>query len=152
MLSEKYSRTSIIRISRLSGLFLASQFDHEYLLLTIKVRSHILFKTAALKGAVKCEGFCSQQAKTALSLVLSNEEHYNHTNWIRVALLLGEISRSTAWKTKKLASRTFIHDRHLLKLKRSVLSIKDKNEDADASVFQMICKIVVIRLIAVFLI
>ena len=45
-----------------------------------------------------------------------------------------------AWKTKKLASRTFIHDRHVLKGKRSVLSIKDKNEDADDTVLQMICK------------
>ena len=61
-------------------------------------------------------------------------------------------SCSTAWKTKKLASRTFIHDRHLLKFKRSVLSIKDKNEDADASVFQMICEIVFLRLNVVFLI
>ena len=45
-----------------------------------------------------------------------------------------------AWKTKKLASRTFIHHRHVLKRKRSVLSIKDKNEDADDTVFQIICK------------
>ena len=44
------------------------------------------------------------------------------------------------WKTNKLASRTFIHDRHVLKGKRSVLSIKDKKEDADDTVFQMICK------------
>ena len=127
---------------RLFGLFLWSQFGHEYLLATIKIRSHILFKTTALKGAVKCEGFCPQRAKAALSLVVGNEEHSNHSNWIRVALLLREISRSTAWKTNKLASRTFIHHRHLLKLKRSVLSIKDQNQDADASVFQMICKIV----------
>jgi len=50
-----------------------------------------------------------------------------------------------AWKTKKLASRTFIQDRHVvLKGKRSVLSIKDKNEDADNTVFQMICKNVVL--------
>ena len=131
VLSAKYSRTSIfltsiIRISRLSGVFLASQFGHEYLLVTIKIRSHIVFETTALKGAVKCEGFCPQRAKAALSLVLSNDEHSNHSNWIRVALLLGEISRSTAWKTKKLASRTFIHDLHLLKLKRSVLSIEMK--------------------------
>ena len=48
-------RTSIIRISRLSGLFLWSQFGHEYLLVTIKIPSHILFKTTALKGAVKNE-------------------------------------------------------------------------------------------------
>ena len=74
------------------------------------------------------------------------------SDWIRVALLLSEISCSMAWKTKKLASRTFIHDRHLLKLQRSVLSIKDKNEDADAGVFQMICKIVFSRLNVVFLI
>ena len=48
-------RTSIIRISRLSGLFLWSQFGYDYLLVTIKIRSHILFKTTALKGAVKCK-------------------------------------------------------------------------------------------------
>ena len=58
VLSAKYSRTSIfltsiIRISRLSGVFLASQFGHEYLLVTIKIRSHIVFETTALKGAVK---------------------------------------------------------------------------------------------------
>jgi len=72
---------------------------------------------------------------------------------IRVALLLSEISLSMAWKTtRKLASRTFIHDHHVLKLMRSVLSIKDKNEDADDIVLQMICKIVVSRLNVVFLI
>ena len=57
---------------------------------------------------------------------------------IGVVLLLSEISCSMAWKTKKLASRTFIHDRQVLKLKRSVFSIKDKNEDANDIVFQMI--------------
>ena len=41
---------------RLSGLFLWSQFGHEYLLVTIKIRSRILFKTTASKNAVKCEG------------------------------------------------------------------------------------------------
>ena len=39
-----------------------------------------------------------------------------------------------------------------LKRKRSVLPIKDKNEDADDIVFHMICKIVVSRLNVVFLI
>ena len=68
-------RTSIIRISRLSGLFRWSQFGHE--LVTIKIRSHILFKTTALKGAVKCKGFCSQKAKAALALVGGTEEHLN---------------------------------------------------------------------------
>ena len=57
---------------------------------------------------------------------------------IGIVLLLSEISLSMAWKTKKLASRTFVHDCHVLKLKRSVFSIKDKNEDADDIVFQMI--------------
>ena len=45
--------------------------------MTIKIRNRILFKTTALKGAVKCEGFCSQRAKAALALVVSNEEHSN---------------------------------------------------------------------------
>ena len=45
---NKYSRTliiqtSIIRISRLSGLFLWSQFCHEYLLVMIEIRRHSLF-------------------------------------------------------------------------------------------------------------
>ena len=48
-------RTLIIRISRVSGLFLWSQFVHEYLLVMIKIRNHILFKTTALK----CEGKAS---------------------------------------------------------------------------------------------
>ena len=48
-------RTSIIRISRLSGLFLSSQFCNEYSLVMIKIRSHVLFKTTALKTAVKSE-------------------------------------------------------------------------------------------------
>ena len=64
------------------------------------------------------------------------------SEWVRVALLLSEILRSMAWKTKKLASRTFIHDRQR---KRFVLSVKDKNEDAHGILFQMICKSVVSR-------
>ena len=71
------------------------------------------------------------------------------SDWLRVAFLLSEISRSMAWKTKKLASRMFIHD---CQRKQSVLSIKDKNEDADDIVFQMICKSVVSRLNVIFLI
>ena len=39
-----------------------------------------------------------------------------------------------------------------LKRKRSDLSIKDKNEDVDDIVFQMICKRVVLQLNVVFLI
>ena len=57
-----------------------------------------------------------------------------------------------AWEKTKLASRTFIHDRHVFKRKRSDLSIKDKNEDVDDIVFQMICKSVVLQFNVVFLI
>ena len=71
------------------------------------------------------------------------------SDWIRVALLLSEISRSMAWKKKKLASRTFIHYCHFFK---AALSIKDKNKDAHDIVFQIICKIVVSGLNVVFLI
>ena len=49
------------------------------------------------------------------------------------------------WKTKELASRTLIHNRCLFKRKRSVFSIKEKIEDTDDIVFQMICKSVVSR-------
>ena len=59
---------------RLSGLFPLVQFGHEYLLVTIKIRSCILFKTTALKGAVKSESFWSRRAQAAL---VSNEEHSN---------------------------------------------------------------------------
>ena len=38
------------------------------------------------------------------------------------------------------------------KRKRSVLSIEDKNKDADDIVFQMICKSVVLQLNVIFLI
>ena len=48
---------------RLSGLFLWSQFGYDYLLVTIKIRSHILFKTTALKGAVKCKDFLLSKSK-----------------------------------------------------------------------------------------
>ena len=41
--------------SIICGLFLWSQFRHEYLLATNKIRSHILLKTTALKSAVQCE-------------------------------------------------------------------------------------------------
>ena len=57
------------------------------------------------------------------------------------------------WKTKKLASRTLIFAIVMsLKRRRSVLSIKDRNEDAGDIVFKMICKSVVSRLNVVFLI
>ena len=61
-------------------------------------------------------------------------------------------TRPMAWKTKKLASRTFIHDRHVFKEEGFGLPLRDKNEDAHAIAFQMICKSVVSRLNVVFLI
>ena len=74
------------------------------------------------------------------------------SDWIRAALLLRDISRSMAWKTtRKLASRTFIHDRHVFKA-QAIRSFHKRNEDAGDIVFQMICKIVVSRLNVVFLI
>ena len=72
------------------------------------------------------------------------------SDWFPVALLLSDISRSMAWKTNKLASRTFIQNRHVFKA-QAIRSFH-KNEDADDIVFQMICKIVVSRLNVVFLI
>ena len=48
-------RTSIIRISGLSGLLLYSQFCYEYLLIIIKIRSNILYNTIPWKSAVKGE-------------------------------------------------------------------------------------------------
>ena len=60
--------------------------------------------------------FCSQRAKAALVLVVSDEEHsMMSSDWLRVASLLSEISRSMAWEKKKQASRTFTHDRHVFK-------------------------------------
>ena len=38
---------------RLSGLFLWSQFGHEYLLVMIKIHSRILFKTTALYACAR---------------------------------------------------------------------------------------------------
>ena len=43
----------------------------------IKIRSHILFKTAALKREVKASLFRIHKAKAALERVVTNEEHSN---------------------------------------------------------------------------
>ena len=55
-------RTSIIRISRLSEIFLWSQFYYEYLLVMIEIRSHNLFRTTALKSEVKASLFRFEKA------------------------------------------------------------------------------------------
>ena len=54
---------------RLSGLFLWPLFCYEYLLVMIKIRSHILFKTTVLKSEVKASLFCFQKSKAALCLI-----------------------------------------------------------------------------------
>ena len=53
----------------LSGLFLWSQFYHEHLLVMIKIRSHILFKTIALNSEVKASLFRFQKWKAVLVCV-----------------------------------------------------------------------------------
>ena len=45
---------------------------------------------------------CSQRAKAALALVVSNKEHsMMSSDWLRVTLLLSEISRSLAWEKNR---------------------------------------------------
>ena len=68
---ESMSNTVESRLSgpRLSGFldypdFFSSQFGYDHLLVTIKIRSHILFKTTALKGAVKCKGCLLSKSKS----------------------------------------------------------------------------------------
>ena len=111
-------RTSIIRISRLSGLFLWSQFGYDYLLVTIKIRSHILFKTTALKGAVKCEGFCSQRAKAALALVVSNEE-YSNEFWLDQSCVVAKWISTLYGMENKEASVTNVYSRSSVQAIRS---------------------------------
>ena len=48
-----------------SGLILWSQFCSEYLLVTIKIRSYILFKTTALKSEVKGSVFSLSKSKSS---------------------------------------------------------------------------------------
>ena len=43
----------------------------------IKIRSHILFKTTALKREVEASLFRIHKAKAALERVVTNEEHSN---------------------------------------------------------------------------
>ena len=64
----------------------------------------------ALKGAVKCEGFVLSKSKAALALIwLAQSWVVAKWNFTLYGLL------DVMWKTKKLASRTFIHDRHVFK-------------------------------------
>ena len=56
---------------RLSGLLLWSQFGPDYLLVKIKIRNRILFKTTALKSAVKCGGFLLSKRKSSACACLN---------------------------------------------------------------------------------
>ena len=64
--------------------------------------------------------FCFQRAKAALARVVTNEEHSNEF-WLAQSCVDAKWnftlygSLGVVWKTKKLASRTFIHDRHVFK-------------------------------------
>ena len=88
-----YSQTLIIWIFWLSWLFLWSHFCREYLLVLIKIHSHILLKTIPLKSEVKASLFHFQKAKAALICIVTYEEQ-PRSNWLRVALLLCEASHS----------------------------------------------------------
>ena len=56
---------------RLSGLLLWSQFGPDYLLVKIKISNRILFKTTALKSAVKCAGFLLSKSKSSACACLN---------------------------------------------------------------------------------
>ena len=90
---------------RLSGFFdYPDFFGHEYLLVTIKIGSHVLFKTTALKSAVKCEGFLLSKGKSsACACRVANEEHSIEFWMAQSCFVASEISRS-------MACSAFIHD------------------------------------------
>ena len=63
---------------------------------------------------------CSQRAKAALARVVTNEEHWTEF-WLAQSCVVAKWNFTlygllyVVWKTEKLASRTFIHDRHVFK-------------------------------------
>ena len=69
-------------------------------------------------------GFSLKEQKQCFRLSRVMKNIRMSSDGIGVVLLLSEISCSMAWKTKKLASRTFIHDRQVLKLKRLSLQLQ----------------------------
>ena len=73
--------------------FLKSQFCHEYLLVMIKIRSHILFKTTALKSEVKASLFRFQNVKAALARVVTNEVHFSSSS----VLIFSSIKTPIIW-------------------------------------------------------
>ena len=84
-----------------------------------------------------------------LALVMNNEEHSSDF-WLAQSWVFAKWNFSLYGMENKEASVTNVYSR--CQRKRSVLSIKDKSEDADNIVFQMICKSIVSRLNVIFLI
>ena len=80
--------TLIIQICRLSWLFLWSQFCHEYLLVAIKIRGHILWNYSVEKGSMGML-FHFQKAKAALVCVITNEEHSNDVWLAKICFVIG---------------------------------------------------------------
>ena len=97
--------------------FLWSQFGCEYLLVTIKIRSYILFRLQHWKVQSNARFFFYfQTAKAVLACIVTNEEHSNEfwlaqscivAKWNFTLFYIG--SPSVVSKTNKLASWTFIH-------------------------------------------
>ena len=61
-------------------------------------------------------GFALKEQKQCFRLSRVMKNIRMSSDWIGVPLLLSDISCSMAWKTKRLASQTFTHDRHVLKV------------------------------------
>ena len=88
-----------------------SQYGHECLLVTIKIWSHIVFKTTALKSAVNCQGFLLSKSKSsACACRITNEEHSNEF-WLAQSCVVEICWNFTlygllgiVWKTKIVMS------------------------------------------------
>ena len=146
-----YHSTVELRFSgpRLSGLFLWSQFGDEYLLVTIKIHGHVLFKTTALKSAVKCEGFLFSKSKS--STYVCCEEQSNEF-WLAQSCIVAKWNFTLRGLVAVVRKQRSLHHKCLVMMamslmcKQSVLAIKDKKEVADDIVFQMTFESVVPQL------
>ena len=67
--------------SRLSGLFLWTQFGHEYLLVTIKIRSHIFLKLQHLKVQSNARVFVLKEQKQPRTYRLCTVEKGKQATW-----------------------------------------------------------------------
>ena len=91
-----YSPTFIIPKPWVFWLFLWSQFCHKYLIVTIKIHSHILLKTTALKREVKGSLFSFQKAKAVPARVITNEEHLNWV-WLAQSCFVAKWDFTLCW-------------------------------------------------------